>query len=74
MATGNFRVTATVPVIVKATDAEIFCNSTKGYRLYRVNKDTRERTLVEEVHMATKRPNVHKRDALLEEWVIEAIK
>lgn len=70
-ASASFRISARVPVSVSADDNTIFCNSTKGYRLILVSKDGSEKIL-EEVVMATKKPNPYKREEG-ESWKIIAL-
>lgn len=73
MSTQNFRITARVPVFVKADDQTIVCNSTRGYRLWLRDKATGERTLIEEFRGAVQKSNPYTRPHPEDSWEIEAI-
>lgn len=73
MSSNSFRITARVPVVVRADDNTIFCNSTKGYRLYLQEAATGYKIVVEEHIGAVSKPNPHRRENPADKWIIEAL-
>lgn len=69
----TIRLTARVPVFVKADDHTIVCNSTKGYRLYVREAKTGYLILMEEYRGAVQKANPYTRSDPADTWHIEAI-
>jgi hypothetical protein len=69
----SYRITARVPVFVKADDQSIVCNSTKGYRLYLREAATGYKILMEEHRGAVQKRNPFTKPDPADTWVIEAI-